>query len=51
VVPGGTLVIVELARSRLPDLPRDAVAVIANLGCRRAKGYWEQPSPTVAAAA
>lgn len=47
LVPGGTLVIVGLARSRLPDVPRDAAAVIVNLGYRMAKGYWEQPSPTV----
>jgi len=47
LVPGGTLVIVGLARSQLPDLPWEAVAVIANLGCRVAKGYWEQPSPVV----
>jgi SAM-dependent methyltransferase len=47
LVPGGTLVVVGLARSRLPDLPWEAVAVIANLGCRLAKGYWEQPSPVV----
>jgi SAM-dependent methyltransferase len=47
LVPGGTLVILGLARSQLPDLPWEAVAVIANLGCRMAKGYWEQPSPTV----
>jgi SAM-dependent methyltransferase len=47
LVPGGTLVIVGLARSQLPDLPRDAAAVIANLGYRMAKVYWEQPSPTV----
>lgn len=47
LAPGGTLVIVGLARSRLPDLPWEAAAVIANLGYRMAKGYWEQPSPTV----
>ena len=47
LAPGGTLVIVGLARSRLPDLPWEAVAVIANLGYRVAKDYWEQPSPTV----
>src|SRR5262249_41162874 len=39
LVPGGRLVIVGLARSRLTDLPWDAAAVIANLGHRVAKGY------------
>jgi SAM-dependent methyltransferase len=47
LAPGGTLVVVGLARSRLPDLPWDAAAVIANLGHRVAKGYWQHPSPTV----
>jgi SAM-dependent methyltransferase len=47
LVPGGRLVIVGLARSRLPDLPWDAAAVIANLGHRAAKGYWQHPSPIV----
>src|SRR5262249_59840422 len=30
-----------------PHLPWDAAAVIANLGHRVAKGYWQHPSPTV----
>lgn len=47
LAPGGALVVVGLARSRLADLPWDATAVIANFGHRVAKGYWEQPSPTV----
>jgi len=47
LAPGGTLVIVGVARSRLPGLPRDAAAVIANLGHRVIKGYWQHPSPTV----
>ncbi len=47
LAPGGTLVIVGVARSRLPDLPWDAAAVIANLGHRVTKGYWQHPSPTV----
>jgi SAM-dependent methyltransferase len=47
LVPGGILVIVGLARSRPPDWPLDAAAVVINLGYRMAKGYWEQPSPTV----
>ena len=47
LVPGGSLDIIGLARSRLGDLPWDVAAVIANLGYRMARGYWEQPSPTV----
>jgi ubiquinone/menaquinone biosynthesis C-methylase UbiE len=47
LAPGGRLVIVGLARSRLPDLPWEAVAVIANLGYRVARGYWQHPSPIV----
>jgi 2-polyprenyl-3-methyl-5-hydroxy-6-metoxy-1,4-benzoquinol methylase len=48
LVPGGTLAVVGLARSRLPaDLPYEAAAVIANLGYRLTRTYWEQPSPTV----
>src|SRR5262249_8005650 len=48
LVPGGTLAIVGLARSRLPaDVPYEAAAVIANLGYRLSRTYWEQPSPTV----
>ena len=48
LVPGGTLAIVGLARSRLPaDLIWEAAAVIANLGYRLTRTYWEQPSPTV----
>jgi ubiquinone/menaquinone biosynthesis C-methylase UbiE len=47
LVPGGILVIVGLAQARLPDLLWDAAAVIANLGYRVTKGYWQHPSPTV----
>ena len=47
LVPGGVLVVVGLARSRLPDWPRDATAVAVNLGYRMVKDYWEQPSPAV----
>ena len=48
LVPGGTLAIVGLARSRLPaDLPRDAAAVAANLGCLLTRICWEHPSPIV----
>jgi len=48
LVPGGTLAIVGLARSRLPaDLLFEAAAVIANLAYRLTRTYWEQPSPIV----
>lgn len=47
LVPGGTLVVIGLARSRPPDLPWEAAAAIANLGHRVAKSYWEHPLPTV----
>jgi SAM-dependent methyltransferase len=47
LVPGGILVIVGLARSRPPDLPWEAAAVIANLGHRATKCYWQHPSPIV----
>src|SRR5262249_17700222 len=46
LAPGGSVVIVGLARSGLLDLPWDAAAVIANLGHRVAKGYWQHPSAT-----
>lgn len=46
--PGGTLVIVGLARPRLlADLPWEAAGAIANLGYRLTRTYWEQPSPTI----
>jgi SAM-dependent methyltransferase len=47
LAPGGSLVIVGLARSRLPDLPRDAAAIIGDRVHRVTKGYWQHPSPTV----
>jgi ubiquinone/menaquinone biosynthesis C-methylase UbiE len=47
LVPGGILVVVGVARSRLPDLPWEAAAVLANFGYRMANGYWEQPSPAM----
>jgi SAM-dependent methyltransferase len=47
LAPGGSLVIVGLARSRLPDLPWDAAAVVGDRVCRVAKGYWQHSSPTV----
>ena len=36
-----------VARSRWFDLPLDLVAVIANLGYRAVRGYWQHPSPIV----
>jgi len=46
--PGGTLVIVGLARSRLPaDLPVEVAAVAVNGIYRLTKTYWQHPSPTV----
>jgi 2-polyprenyl-3-methyl-5-hydroxy-6-metoxy-1,4-benzoquinol methylase len=46
--PGGTLVVVGLARSRYPaELPRDAAAVLVNLLHKATKGYWESSAPTV----
>ena len=39
--------LLSAGRSRLPDLPWEVAAVIANLGYRIARGYWEQPSPAV----
>ena len=46
MAPGGRLV-VGVARSRLPDLPRDAAAAAVNLGYRAARGYWQHPSPVL----
>jgi ubiquinone/menaquinone biosynthesis C-methylase UbiE len=34
LAPGGRLVIIGVARSRLPDLPRNAAAAAVNLGYR-----------------
>jgi SAM-dependent methyltransferase len=46
--PGGTLVVVGLARSRLPrDLPFEIAAVLSNAAHRMTKDYWEQTAPTV----
>ena len=48
LMPGGTLAIIGLARSRpLTDLPWEAAAVVAELGYKLVKTCWEQPSPTV----
>jgi SAM-dependent methyltransferase len=47
LAPGGTLVVSGVARSRWSDLPLDAVAVVANLGYRAVRGYWQHPSPIV----
>ncbi len=47
LAPGGRLVVIGVARSRLPDLPRDAIAAVVNLGYRAARGYWQHPSPVL----
>jgi SAM-dependent methyltransferase len=48
LAPGGTLAVIGLARLRRPaDLPWEAAATVANLGCRLTRTYREQPSPTV----
>lgn len=47
LVPGGTLVVIGLARSRPLDWPLDAVAVVVNLGYRMTRGYWKQPAPVL----
>lgn len=47
LAPGGSLVVVGLARPGWRDLPLDVAAVFANLGYRAAKGYWQHPSPVV----
>lgn len=46
--PGGRLVVIGLARSRLPrDLPREVAAVAAQGVYRLTKPRWRSPSPTV----
>lgn len=46
--PGGTVVIVGLARSSRPiDYLTDAAAVVASWVHRARRGYWEHPSPKV----
>jgi hypothetical protein len=46
--PGGTLVVVGLARRRFPrDVPFEIAAVLGNALHRMTKGYWEQTAPTV----
>jgi SAM-dependent methyltransferase len=48
LAPGGKLVIIGLARSRLPaDVPWEAAAVLAHRRYKLIKTYWEQPSPVV----
>lgn len=47
VAPGGTLVVVGLARSRPRDLPADLAAVVAHHILRRRHGYREHSAPTV----
>lgn len=43
--PGGTLVVVGLARSQARYLPHDIAAVVATRVHERSKGYWQHPSP------
>src|SRR5579884_2523075 len=46
--PGGRLVVIGLARSRLPtDLPRELLAAVAHRLHLLTKPYWQHPSPTV----
>jgi 2-polyprenyl-3-methyl-5-hydroxy-6-metoxy-1,4-benzoquinol methylase len=47
--PGGTLVVVGLARNRMPaDLPAIALSTLVYyLGVRAVKRQWRHPSPTV----
>jgi SAM-dependent methyltransferase len=46
--PGGTLLVVGLARSRFPrDAPFEIAAVLANAVHRMTKGYWDHAAPTV----
>jgi 2-polyprenyl-3-methyl-5-hydroxy-6-metoxy-1,4-benzoquinol methylase len=45
--PGGTLVVVGLARTTPRDLPYSAAALTAAYAHRAVKGHWEHPSPTV----
>lgn len=46
--PGGTLVIVGLARSRRPvDLLLDVAGVVADRLYKRSRAYWDHSAPTV----
>lgn len=46
--PGGTLVVIGLARSRLPrDLGWEALSTLAFLPRRLPRSWWEHPSPIV----
>ena len=45
VAPGGTLVVVGLARSGLRDLPADAAGLVAHRVLRRRHGYREHAAP------
>lgn len=47
VRPGGSLVVIGLARSTPADLPRDAVAAVAHRWLVARRGHWEQTAPTV----
>ncbi|CAM3468595.1 trans-aconitate 2-methyltransferase [Kibdelosporangium persicum] len=44
--PGGTMVIVGLARPTMRDVPYELAGAVAARMHRRTKGYWEHPSPT-----
>jgi ubiquinone/menaquinone biosynthesis C-methylase UbiE len=49
--PGGTLVVLGLARRRWPvDLPRDLGAVAASWILRRQRGCWQSAAPTTSPA-
>jgi SAM-dependent methyltransferase len=45
--PGGTLVIVGLARATVADVPFELAGAVATRLHRRTKSYWEHPSPMV----
>lgn len=46
--PGGTVVVIGLARSRGPrDLGFDAAGTVASRIVRMRRGWWNHPSPTV----
>ncbi|MFC0107194.1 class I SAM-dependent methyltransferase [Kibdelosporangium aridum] len=43
--PGGTMVIVGLARPQVRDLPYEVAGAVATRVHKRSKGYWQHPSP------
>ena len=48
VRPGGTLVVIGLARSRLPrDLPWELAGAVSTRWLKLRRRYWEHSSPTV----